>query len=90
MACNCKKTITNFLGGDVPNKTTFLNCAEADGTHKNPITRGKVQCVAENNVLSIYDVLQIEGTLNNSGTIYMTRPYTTTTTQGLPITLLEV
>ena len=71
MACNCKTTVTNFLGGDVPNPTTFLNCAEADGAHKNPITQNKVQCVAIDNELAVYDEYVIEGTLLNSGTILL-------------------
>ena len=47
MACNCKNTITSFLGGDVANPTTFLNCGEADGTYNNPLETGKTQCIAE-------------------------------------------
>jgi hypothetical protein len=71
MACNCKTIVTNFLGGDVPNPTTFLNCGEADGAHKNPISQNKIQCVAIDNELAVYDEYLIEGTLLNSGTILL-------------------
>ena len=79
MACNCKTIVTNFLGGDVPNPTTFLNCGEADGAHKNPISQNKIQCVAIDNELAVYDEYLIEGTLLNSGTILL---LSTEQTQG--------
>ena len=71
MGCNCKNTVTNFVGGDVSNSTTFLDCAEADGTHNNPLESGKIQCVAVQNVLRILDEYYISGTVKNSGTIIM-------------------
>ena len=73
MACNCKNTITSFLGGDVPNPTTFLNCGEADGTYNNPLETGKTQCIAENNVLRILDEYKISGTVKNAGKIIFER-----------------
>jgi len=88
MACNCKQTVTNFNGGDVSNPVTFLDCAEADGAHKNPIAYGKVQCVAQDNVLWIHNGYQINGTLKNSGTIYFSRDHAFGTGQG--IILMEI
>jgi hypothetical protein len=79
MACNCKNTITSFLGGDVPNPTTFLNCGEADGTYNNPLSTGKTQCVAEDNVLRILDEYKISGTVKNAGEIIFERTYTADT-----------
>jgi len=79
MACNCKNTITSFLGGDVPNPTTFLNCGEADGTYNNPLETGKTQCVAENNVLRILDEYYVSGTVKNAGQIVFERTYTADT-----------
>ena len=79
MACNCKNTITSFLGGDVPNPTTFLNCGEADGTYNNPLSTGKTQCVAEDNVLRILDTYKISGTVKNSGQLVFERTYTADT-----------
>tara|TARA_R110000796_G_scaffold76581_1_gene171188 strand:- start:4267 stop:5499 length:1233 start_codon:yes stop_codon:yes gene_type:complete len=76
MACNCKNTITSFLGGDVPNPTTFLNCGEADGSYNNPLETGKTQCVAEDNVLRILDEYYISGTVKNSGQIVFERTVT--------------
>ena len=87
MGCNCKKTIVNWEGGDIPNPShffkdvefdddvTFDGCANADGTHDNPIAKGKVQCVSANNVLRVHNVYEINGTLNNNGTIYFSRDY---------------
>jgi len=81
MGCNCKKTIINWEGGDVPNPTHFLEdvefdaCANGDGTHDNPIERGKVQCVSQNNVLRVHNIFEINGVLNNSGTIYFSRDF---------------
>ena len=79
MACNCKNTVTSFLGGDVANPTTFLNCGEADGTYNNPLSTGKTQCVAEDNVLRILDTYKISGTVKNSGQIVFERTYTADT-----------
>ena len=79
MACNCKNTITSFLGGDVPNPTTFLNCGEADGTYNNPLSTGKTQCVAEDNVLRILDEYYVSGTVKNAGQIIFERTYTADT-----------
>ena len=79
MACNCKNTITSFLGGDVPNPTTFLNCGEADGTYNNPLETGKTQCIAENNVLRILDEYKISGTVKNAGKIIFERTVTAST-----------
>jgi len=76
MACNCKNTITSFLGGDVANPTTFLNCGEADGTYNNPLETGKTQCIAENNVLRILDEYLISGTVKNAGEIVFERTFT--------------
>lgn len=76
MACNCKNTITSFLGGDVANPTTFLNCGEADGTYNNPLETGKTQCIAENNVLRILDDYKISGTVKNAGEIIFERTFT--------------
>ena len=76
MACNCKNTITSFLGGDVANPTTFLNCGEADGTYNNPLETGKTQCIAEDNVLRILDEYKISGTVKNSGQIVFERTVT--------------
>ena len=76
MACNCKNTVTSFLGGDVANPTTFLNCGEADGTYNNPLETGKTQCIAENNVLRILDTYKISGTVKNSGQIVFERTFT--------------
>ena len=76
MACNCKNTITSFLGGDIPNPTTFLNCGEADGTYNNPLSTGKTQCVAEDNVLRILDEYYVSGTVKNSGQIVFERTFT--------------
>jgi len=76
MACNCKNTITSFLGGDVPNPTTFLNCGEADGTYNNPLSTGKTQCVAEDNVLRILDEYYISGTVKTSGEIVFEKTVT--------------
>jgi hypothetical protein len=91
MACNCKQIVTNWTGGDVPNPTTFLNCGEADGTYKNPIPAGEVQCIAPNNVLQVHNTWEINGTLNNSGMVYFTREYTFDPGSGLqPIILLEI
>ena len=91
MSCNCKKTIENWQGGDVPNPTTFLDCAEADGTHKNPVAQGRVQCIAENNVLRIHNTWEINGTVKNSGTLYFSRDYSFSPGGGLPnITLMEI
>ena len=79
MACNYKNTITSFLGGDVPNPTTFLNCGEADGTYNNPLSTGKTQCVAEDNVLRILDEYYVSGTVKNAGQIIFERTYTADT-----------
>ena len=76
MACNCKNTVTSFLGGDVANPTTFLNCGEADGTYNNPLSTGKTQCIAEDNVLRILDTYKISGTVKNSGQIVFERTVT--------------
>ena len=76
MACNCKNTVTSFLGGDVANPTTFLNCGEADGTYNNPLETGKTQCIAENNVLRILDDYKISGTVKNAGEIIFERTFT--------------
>tara|TARA_R100001443_G_scaffold115481_3_gene133348 strand:+ start:403 stop:1548 length:1146 start_codon:yes stop_codon:yes gene_type:complete len=76
MACNCKNTITSFLGGDVANPTTFLNCGEADGTYNNPLETGKTQCVAEDNVLRILDEYYVSGTVKNAGQIVFERTVT--------------
>ena len=81
MSCNCKKTIENWEGGDIPNPShffkdvTFDGCANADGTHDNPIAQGKVQCVSENNVLRVHNIFEINGLLKNSGLIYFSRDY---------------
>ena len=85
MACNCKNTITSFLGGDIANPTTFLNCGEADGTYNNPLETGKTQCIAENNVLRILDDYKISGTVKNSGQIVFERTVTgdTSSTSGV-------
>jgi|TARA_B100000287_G_C20487490_1_gene723700 hypothetical protein len=91
MGCNCKETITNFQGGDVPNPTTFLDCGEADGAHKNPVAQGKVQCIAVDNVLTVHNTWEINGTVKNSGTIYFTREFTYDPGGGLqPIILMEI
>ena len=74
MACNCKKTVENWQGGDVPNPTTFLKCGEADGAHKSPVAQGKVQCVAEDNQLAQHctqGFWQVDGTVLNSGEIIL-------------------
>ena len=76
MGCNCKNEITNFLGGDVPNPTTFLDCAEADGTYNNPLETGKTQCVAVQNVLRVLDAYFVSGTVKNSGQIVFERTVT--------------
>ena len=76
MACNCKNTITSFLGGDVANPTTFLNCGEADGTYNNPLETGKTQCIAENNVLRVLDEYKISGTVKNAGEVVFERTIT--------------
>jgi hypothetical protein len=76
MACNCKNTITSFLGGDVANPTTFLNCGEADGTYNNPLETGKTQCIAENNVLRVLDEYKISGTVKNAGEVVFERTVT--------------
>ena len=76
MGCNCKNTITNFLGGDVPNPTTFLDCGEADGTYNNPLTTGLTQCVAIDNVLRVLDTYYISGTVKNSGQVVFERTST--------------
>ena len=82
MSCNCKNTVTSFLGGDVANPTTFLNCGEADGTYNNPLETGKTQCIAENNVLRILDDYKISGTVKNSGQIVFERTVTGSTSSS--------
>ena len=71
MGCKCKNEITNFLGGDISNPTTFLDCAEADGTYNNPLESGKIQCVAVQNVLRVLDEYYVSGTVKKSGTIIL-------------------
>jgi len=79
MGCNCKNTITNFLGGDVSNPTTFLNCGEADGTYNNPVATDITQCVAIDNVLRVLDTYYISGSVKNSGQIVFERTVTGST-----------
>lgn len=104
MGCNCKKTIVNWEGGDIPNPShffkevefdsnvTFDGCANADGTHDNPIAQGKVQCVSQNNVLRVHNIFEINGTLNNSGTIYFSRDFIYDPNPGtsMPVVLMEI
>ena len=74
MSCNCKKTVENWTGGDVPNPTTFLKCGEADGAHKSPVNVGKVQCIAESNQLiqlCTQGFWQVDGTVLNSGEVIL-------------------
>jgi len=85
MGCNCKNEITNFLGGDVPNPTTFLDCAEADGAYNNPLETGKTQCIAIENVLRVLDTYIINGEVKNSGEIVFERTVTGATYVGLNI-----
>ena len=85
MGCNCKNEITNFLGGDVPNPTTFLDCGEADGTYNNPLETGKTQCIAIENVLRVLDTYIINGEVKNSGEIVFERTVTGATYVGLNI-----
>jgi hypothetical protein len=82
MGCNCKNTITNFLGGAVPKPTTFLDCAEADGTYNNPLETGKTQCIAIENVLRVLDTYIINGEVKNSGEIVFERTVTGATYVG--------
>ena len=82
MGCNCKNTITNFLGGDIPKPTTFLDCAEADGTYNNPLETGKTQCIAIENVLRVLDTYIINGEVKNSGEIVFERTVTGATYVG--------
>ena len=83
MGCNCKNEITNFLGGDISNPTTFLNCGEADGTDGNPLETGKTQCIAIENVLRVLDTYIINGEVKNSGEIVFERTVTGATYVGL-------
>ncbi len=98
MGCNCHKTIVNWEGGDIPNPSHFFKdvlfdeCASTDGTHDNPIAQGKVQCVAKNNVLRVHNIFEINGTLNNSGTIYFSRDFIYDPNPGtsMPVVLMEI
>ena len=98
MSCNCKKTIENWEGGDIPNPShffkdvTFDACAGADGTHKNPVEQGKIQCIGQSNVLQVHNMWEINGTVNNSGTILFSRDYLyqPNPNTSMTITLMEI